>query len=99
MHIQSTDLLIEQEKMISMLEQESFKSSSKIDQESFKSSSKKDELFETSKKSILNSIREAAENMPLQIGNRDVGENMPLQMISHQPSHSAPIHSIKTSEQ
>jgi hypothetical protein len=71
---------------------------SMLEQESFKSSSKKDELFETSKKSVLNSIREAAENMPLQIANRESAENMPLQMISHQPSHSAPIHSIKTSE-
>ena len=54
-----------------------------LEQESFKSSSKKDELFETSKKSVLNSIREAAENMPLQIANRESAENMPLQMISH----------------
>ena len=71
MHIQSTDLLIEQEKMVSML--------SNGDQRSFDaSSSKNDELFETSKKSVINSIREAGENMPMQINMREIAENMPL---------------------
>ena len=49
------------------------------DQRSFNaSSSKNDELFETSKKSVLNSIREAGENMPLQMNTRESAENMPL---------------------
>jgi hypothetical protein len=45
MEIHDTDLLIEQEKMVSML-----------------SSSSREKLFETSKKSVLNSIREVAKD-------------------------------------
>jgi hypothetical protein len=59
MDIQNTDLLIEQEKMVSML-----------------SGTSREKLFETSKKSVLNSIREAAKE-------EERAMNMPVQMINH----------------